>query len=669
MKRKILLFILMFVLGGVLIACKPNESIGEIEIKEVDVIVKWTEIEFIFNIEGEDENYEVVEGSLNTTLSTDGKAIVSRQPSLNIDDNYRVLFSALKIDTEYELVITGTVNLKKVELYKKTFKTLLDGGDVDNPLIINTVEDWANISNVYAYYKLGADLDFNGEAIPTPFSVTGLRGGFDGNNFSIKNFKPVYLNFNGIFGNMNSGTAVVQNLVIEDVVYNNYENIENKKVTSLYSGLLTREIATGVTVKNITFRNIDATLFTETYGIRYFGLVAEGNRGTIENITFSDVNFTVHYNNLNEIRVGTAVGKNYASGKISKVNYENGDFTVLAKEHSSNPERVNDSFIGTIVGEGSGKLSEVISNADVKVLDREADLDQRVVVLEGDNIQIKADSLGEDFVKGSPLFVQGDEPFTVKVTPGSNETVSKVLVDGVDRTADLIENTLTIPASLKTAVIQVSYKNNNTDGKFNITGSNFEIVTQEGEETPDQFDFGTVVTVKGLKRFGNLTAIKVNGVSHPITDETITFTVEKNSRIDVLYSSTKTVYIGGIAGGAKEINNAVFTGSITQQNKVPFRYHEVYQISSITGALYLKANNILVEEVTISLNNEDLPRRTLNVGQIAAATRLGVTISDVSVVNSTISINGLLFDDGNEVVTERPENLITSEYLLEILNK
>lgn len=670
MKRKILLVLTILFASILLVACNDKNGGHKIKYVEKETLVLWTSIELKFTIDGEDDNHKITKDSLIGTIKLDGKAVSERNATYSeSEEHYRVLFSNLKRDTEYEVTVTASINQQKVTLFKEKLTTLLIGSDADNPIVINTVSDWENITNSYAFYQLGADLDFNGQELPNVFS-TGLRGGFDGKDHTIKNFKVGYLNFNGIFGNMNSGTARVQNLTIENVNYDNYENIENKKLTSLYVGIVTKEVATGAKISNVTLKDINVRLYTELYGIRYFGIVTGTNRGTVENITLDNVNMSVVYNTSNESIIGGIVGKNYSTGTVSKVHYASGEFTVESGEYTTNPQTVNPSYIGGIVGESIGKVEEVVNDANMKLVDYKLLDDETVVIMEGKNVEIKKDD-DEVYSRVAQTTVKLGQSFEIRLKPTNIEAIDKLLVNGVDKTSEVVDNVINLTASEERILIQAIYKNTQEEPELTITkkiNSTFKVFLEDGTEAPEgSLERGTKVTIRGQAKFGKVTAIKINGVSYPLTNNEVEYVMENSIEVEVLNSSTKALYYGGIVGAANTLENTVFRGDFEVNLRTPYRYYEIYNVSGLAGRLYRSIKNSAVINSNASISSYDYGLRTQVYNHISSDGKTSTKLEDVAVVNSEILLNGISYDDGNEVVSSLPLELITSEFVQEIL--
>jgi len=669
MKQRIILLVAAIFLVFGLASCK-KEPEHEIKLEAVETQLKWEQIIFEFKITGETEDIKIADGSLQAELYLDGERVVTRSPSLNASSNYSVTFTTLKVNTEYELVVTASISQKKVELYRAKAKTLLEGGHESDPIIITSVDDFKNASNLDAYYKLANDIDFNGEEIPEPFK-NGLRGQFDGAGFKLKNFTVPLNNYNGIFGYMNQGTGVVKNLVIENVTYDNYDNIENRKSVSLYVGLITKELNANAKVENITFNDIVINLYTETYGLRYFGLVTASNKGTVENITLNNVTFNVMFNNVYESQIGGVVGKNYSTGKIKKVNYASGNFNIITDEHQSNPQNVYQTYLGTIVGEGSGLISEVVSKVDINVSLKGLDGTKKLIEIEGERFTVHAPSLEEGSSSNQAiLFLDKTDPVEIEFNHSSTEAIDVLLVNGVDKTAEVVNKKLTIDPTLEKVHVIVSYKTLNTGQKLTLAGDNFSVVsaTLDGVEIysgvgelPEDWSYGTVIKVKGVPRFGELVTLKLNGVNQVITNNEVEFVMVKNSRITVKYAQIKTIYIGGIGGAVGKVENALYTGDINFNIERDFGYREDYQIGGIAGAIYSHAKNVAVINVNVNLvNNSSI--RGVAANRLVGVARGIATVEGV-VVSSTIKLNNVSVDDGLVSVNTLPEDAFTSEFV------
>lgn len=669
MKQRIILiaFTLLLVFG--LASCKKDVE-HNVTLEEVETRVKWEQIEFEFKINGETDEIKIADNSLEVSIFKNGNRVATRQPSKNASSNYWVQFTSLQVNTNYELVVTASISQKKVELIKKDVKTLLEGGSESDPILISSVQDFKNISNVDAYYKLATSIDFNGEQIPEPFK-NGLRGQFDGDGHALMNFTLPYENYNGIFGYMSQGTGVVKNLTIKDVTYDNYVNIENRKSVSLYVGLIAKELGANTKVQNVTFSNINVRLYTETYGIRYFGLVTGSNKGTIEDITLDNVNFNVDFNNVYESQIGGVVGKNYSTGKIQRVNYASGNFNVLVTEHVSNPQNIYQTYIGTIVGEGSGKVGEVVSSADVIVKLRDYDSTKKVVEVEGERFVINAQSIPGGVSSSKFVLVDKTDEVSINFNYSSSEAIDKVLLNGIDKTADVVDKTLVIDPTLEKIYVQVSYKTLNIEQQLTLSGSYFKVLsaTLEGVEVyngegelPENWAYGTVLRVKGLPTFGKLVSMKLNGVNLPITDDVVEFPLLRNSHLSVKYAQVKPIYIGGIGGAVGTIENALYQGSINFEIPSEFNYFEEYFVGGIAGTVYGSASNIAAMTPEFNITN-DSQFRKVTPNRLIGILR-GAAKAEGVVAKYTIKINGVLFDDGHETLTTRvPDYAFTSLFV------
>lgn len=99
-----------------------------------------------------------------------------------------------------------------------SFVQIIGGGTEEDPYIISDADAFKGIcNNLSAFYKLAADIDFNGETI-TPIGTMGLpfTGGLDGDGYAVRRFQVNGGDFNiGLFGTTRS--AKFTNLAIEHV--------------------------------------------------------------------------------------------------------------------------------------------------------------------------------------------------------------------------------------------------------------------------------------------------------------------------------------------------------------------------------------------------------------------------------------------------------------------
>lgn len=671
MKKKFIYIVLSLLLAFSLTACKDKKVEHNIKVEEVENTVRWQDIKVAFKITGETEEVKIADNSLVAELYKNSKLVTTRNPG-KTSTGYLVSFSSLDVNTEYEVVITASISHRKVELYRATVKTLLEGGSETDPILISSAADFAAIKNADAYYKLTNDIDFNGELIPTPFS-TGLKGQFDGAGFALKNFTVPYVTFNGIFGYMTSGSGVVKNLVISDFTYDNYSNIENKTSPSTYYvGLLTRELNASAKIENIKFNNITVNLYTQTYGMRYFGLVTAHNRGTIEGVTLNNVNFNIYYNNANESQVGGVVAKNYSTGKISKVNYASGNFNVLSDEYSTHySSTFPATYYGTVVGEGSGKLSEVVSNANLNVVLQKPITDKKIVRVDGERFTVYAESIDGGSSVQSFNAVNPTDEVRVEFRTTPKQEIHQVLLNGEDKTLELVNKTLIIPADVAEINVKVTYKSIDETLKVALAGENFKVVSAtlgsevvyDGTgELPTEWTYGTVVKVESTLTSGKLLHIKANGNKLELVNGVGEVELIRDTTINVVHGSTKVLYIGGIGGAISTLENALYLGNLNVDLPREFNMFEDMRIGTLAGTVYSNANRVAAINSTVDVNNE-APQRTIAVTRLVGSLRVSVTIQNHAVVNSTIKVNGLELDDGYENVTALSENLFTSEFV------
>ena len=294
-----------------------------------------------------------------------------------------------------------------------------------------------------------------------------------------------------------------------------------------------------------------------------------------------------------------------------------------------------------------------------------------MIEVEGERFTIYAPSLEEGNSSNQAIvFVDKTDPVEIEFNHSSTEAIDVLLVNGVNKTTEVVNKKLTIDPTLEKVHIVVSYKTLNTEQKLTLAGDNFKVVsaTLAGVEIysgvgelPADWSYGTVIKVKGEPRFGELVTLKLNGVNQVITNNESEFTIVKNSRIVVKYAQIKTIYIGGIGGAVGKVENALYTGDINFNINRDFDYREDYQIGGIAGAIYGYAKNVAVINVNVNLVN-DSSIRGIEAKRLVGVVR-GIATLEGVVVSSTIKLNNTSLDDGLISVATLPEDAFTSEFV------
>ena len=207
---------------------------------------------------------------------------------------------------------------------------------------IYTVEDWYEIKNKqHENYKLMANLDFK-NADPKKYAGIHFYGILDGTGHTIQNIYisksygfPLFLT--------TYSKSRIQNLNIK-----NY-NLETKH----YAGIIQR--ASNTIIKNL---NIDGVNIRDNGNVSYIGgLIAEGNDGRIENVTYNNLNIDT-YQEGNTSYVGGLIG----TGQMNINNVYMKNVTIKARSEGI------ETAVGGVIGFCGGsydKIENILVNGNI----------------------------------------------------------------------------------------------------------------------------------------------------------------------------------------------------------------------------------------------------------------------------------------------------------------
>ena len=207
---------------------------------------------------------------------------------------------------------------------------------------IYTVEDWYEIKNKqHENYKLMANLDFK-NADPKKYAGIHFYGILDGTGHTIQN---IYISKSyglPLFSYTHSKSRI-QNLNIK-----NY-NLETKN----HAGII--QIADNTIIKNL---NIDGVNIRYNGNVNYIGgLIAEGNGGRIENVTYNNLNIDT-YSIGNTSLIGGLIG----TGQMNINNVYMKDMNIKARSEGL------ETYVGGVIGNCSGnydKIENILVNGNI----------------------------------------------------------------------------------------------------------------------------------------------------------------------------------------------------------------------------------------------------------------------------------------------------------------
>lgn len=279
--KKISILILTIFLGFILVACNktkdPKATVDKLEITR-------TTFTLVFTVEDKDNvlNMGSIEGKLTyketTLINTYEPTKVKDDEGNEIENTFQIIGTNLSINHEYTIKVTGVANRKMVTLIDETFRTKHQGSSSENPIYIETVEDFLNLEDDYnAYYQLVNDLDFSEVEEFTPlFLSRAFSGNFDGNNKTLSNITI------------------------------------NKRHT--YTALIGRNAGT---IKNLNIENMNIDLSGTAQSSQYISFLAGRNTGTIENVSITNSKIVTHFSHSGLIRIGGISAYSESGSKIN----------------------------------------------------------------------------------------------------------------------------------------------------------------------------------------------------------------------------------------------------------------------------------------------------------------------------------------------------------------
>ena len=311
-----------------------------------------TSVSFEFTIDHPDD---LVENSLEATIyRKTTNARVNSISIINQDGVFVGQVANLLVNETYRIEVTATHNKKPVVLLDFEISTSPEGS-VEQPKEIRTVNELLEVRfDTAGHFKLMQDIDLAGQNWTPLFnSVSPFTGVFDGNGFTISNYKQESsTQYVGFFG-YSRGT--IKNFHVSDVT------ITITRASDLYIGAVVA-YTTGV-VENVSTSNVVIT-GTSTGISRLFlgGLVGYmTNTATLKDSRVEDLNITASGATL--VRIGGLIGYN-ATGNVSNVHASgniNGALNV------TNINRTDDSVldIGGIVADNRGTILDAFSNVAI----------------------------------------------------------------------------------------------------------------------------------------------------------------------------------------------------------------------------------------------------------------------------------------------------------------
>ena len=221
----------------------------------------------------------------------------------------------------------GELVIKSIEKDPITFN-LKGSGTEENPYLIGSYQDWKEATTkadqVGLVFKLTSDIDFTGKNFYMLGSIQNKFSGIlDGDGHKLTGIETKGGSYQGIIGYMDSSTAVVKNLKVENM---------NIKYITNYSGNLVGYINAG------TVEGIDMNKITVEDSGDYIGGLIGYNKGIIKGINVISANIS----GKNQV----AVISGYNEGTINEVAFAG----IITGTGS----------VGGITGANSGTVTNII---------------------------------------------------------------------------------------------------------------------------------------------------------------------------------------------------------------------------------------------------------------------------------------------------------------------
>ena len=362
--KKIIAIAFLLLVSCVLFACDTTPTYTfEINIEnDQKVLREKIEISLILV----DENQELKNSDIKGSITKEGTSAPLSTKTLNFSKETgkaTLKFESLTAGTKYTVRIYTAYQGKEITVISKEYTTSLEGTET-NPYKIRQYSDFTNIvaSEPTAYFELLNNIDCGGKSFTPLFTSTkGFKGNFNGNGYTISNFKissgdeknPYSSSSNenyGLFGYIAEG-GEVYNLNLDTINIYIARSAKDSYVTSY--GILAGYNAGKVSKINITNSSLNIKASTTTENKLFVG-GAVGylyGKGTISEVTVTDTNVSVQA--AKDAVVGGIVGttldsnKNSTTGNVSNSSFSGNISVTISGSKSADSETV----IGGVVGE------------------------------------------------------------------------------------------------------------------------------------------------------------------------------------------------------------------------------------------------------------------------------------------------------------------------------
>lgn len=326
--KKVLFMALFAMVAFLMVGCKEESTNQPVNYDFQLILDDYSELResIVVNVTLKDDLKQLANSQVTAELTKKDSTTILSSKKVNFDSekhSAELKFTKLTQSTDYVLTVYTGYNGVRVDLLIKELKTS-NLGTAENPYVLRTRDDFTKYlkNDRTAYFKLEADVDFEGKGVNPIFtSSSAFTGNFDGQGFTIKNYK------------------------VADIKTDAEQSHTHINTSTQYYGLFGYIGTTGV-VKNLKIDN--ATIYIARKNTMsssqtlYYGILAGYNAGIIDNVHVTNSNVNLKSTNRTEklFTAGGLVGMNTGKGTIKNV-------SVAA---NINFEGVIDATVGGVVG-------------------------------------------------------------------------------------------------------------------------------------------------------------------------------------------------------------------------------------------------------------------------------------------------------------------------------
>ena len=287
-------------------------------------------------------------------------------------ENAKCSVTGLKEETTYRFYLYITFNGNQEKITYVDAKTSSLGADEDHPILISTTDEFLDMTNnPDAFYKLTADIDFDGETVTSLFSSSNkFTGNFDGNEKTIKNAVLTSTTYSGLFGYTEDAT--IKNVKLNNISASYTSSSSSTTGFGSLVGIGVNTKILNVEVNTVAF-TFSASSSSGDYSIGGLAGILDGS--TVYNTHVSNANIDITQAR-GKVSSGLLIGK--ALGEPATLSDYNNLDSVLAYKTSAEgtlkaymyyTSSEGFTFLGGLIGNdgAAGLVASSYADADIIV--------------------------------------------------------------------------------------------------------------------------------------------------------------------------------------------------------------------------------------------------------------------------------------------------------------